>query len=346
MAVQTKWYTTPQAILLFFGLGLLLFISGFGIGKWYGSGSLRNQDEMVFAEFKVGEATHKIYGRDVLPKLDAKLRELEKEKYRLKRQLTEDLIFEKANLPSSGGTAVVSEAIPEAISEAELKKFAADRGLVISKLSPQSRRDLEGNYRIHKVQTGRRSALQSLLESSDTTWNIPLTYHRPKVEVGIGSFPPFKLGRGKGTLVVFGNYHCPNCSSLWTKLDSLNQENRRGANLYVRYRLLDGDSQIVRTSALGGFCASDQGQFASYHKAVVAAPPRELSEFHQIVEKLQIKREIFDTCIAAKSTEARLQRDLLDAVSVGIDSQALAVVNGIPIEAEEPIAEYVTLLGN
>lgn len=338
MATQTKWYSTPQVILLFLGIGVLLFVSGFGIGKWFGSGSLRSQEDLVFAEYKAGEATVKIYGRDVLPKLADRLRDLEREKYRLKREFTESLIFEKASLKTPTE--------PARFSEEELKKFAEQRNLVVSKLSPQQRKDLEGNFRIHKVQASRRSELQSLLDSEETVWNIPITYHRSQIKVGIGSVPAFKFGRGRGTLVVFGNYHCPSCPSLWTKLDSLMQVKGRGANLHIRYRVMDGDAPIVRAAAMGAFCANDQGLYAAYHNAVVAAPPRELSDFHRTLEQLGIKRDIFDSCLAAKATEARLNRDLLDAGAIGIASPTIAVINGTPIEADEPLTEYLTLLGH
>lgn len=336
MADQAKWYSTPQMILLGIGLGILIFISGFGIGKWFGSDSLRNQHDMVFAKVKVGDREVKIYGRDVLPELDEQLRALEREKYRLKRQRTEDLIFDKMNLKKSSETGTTDIAV----SEDELKQFAKQRNINLSKLNSQQRNDLEGNFRILKNQIAKRQEHQALLSQGDSVWKIPLTYHRPKVKAAIGAFPPVKLGQGKGTLVVFANYHCPSCSSLWSKLEVLN------ANLHVRYKVGEGDAPIVRLTALGSFCAHDQGKFVDYHRAMVAAPPQELSDLHRVLEGLQIKREIFDSCMAAKGTDARLQRDVTDAAAVGVSSQTIAVVNDVPIEAEEPIAEYSALLGH
>lgn len=318
-------------VLLGIGIGILIFISGFGIGKWFGSDSLRNQHDVVFADVKVGDKKVKIYGRDVLPALDEQLRSLEREKYRLKRQKTEDLIFEKLNLKKS------TEDV--AVSDDELKQFAKQRNINFSKLNSQQRNDLEGNYRILKAQISKRQEHQTLLSQSESVWKIPLTYHRPKIKAAIGAFPPVKLGQGKGTLVVFANYHCPSCSSLWSKLEVLN------ANLHVRYRLSDGDAPIVRLTALGSFCAHDQGKFVDYHKAMVASPPKELSDLHRTLEGLQIKREIFDSCMAAKGTEARLLRDVTDSAAIGIASQTIAIVNGVPMEAEEPISEYSALLG-
>lgn len=331
MADQAKWYSTPQIILLGIGLGILIFISGFGIGKWFGSDSLRNQHDVVFADVKVGDQEVKVYGRDVLPSLDEQLRALEREKYHLKRQKTEDLIFEKLNLKKSTEDITVSND--------ELKQFAAQRNINFSKLNSQQRNDLEENYRILKAQISKRQEHQALLSQSDSAWKIPLTYHRPKVKAAIGAFPPVKLGRGKGTLVVFANYHCPSCSSLWSKLEALN------ANLHVRYRVSEGDALIVRLTALGSFCAHDQGKFVDYHKAMVAVPPQELSDLHRALEGLQIKREIFDSCMSAKGTEARLLRDVADSTAIGIASQTIAVVNDVPMEADEPIAEYMALLG-
>lgn len=329
-----------KLIPLYFGTGLLVFVIGFGVGNWFGSEDPNAELSALYAQFKdEKQETVKIYGRDVLPQIADQLRGLEREKYRLKRQFVEDFIFESnAQIPATE---------EPSFSDAELKDFATARGLVFSKLNPKQRRDLEGNFRILKTQEQRRQKHQARLAKEDLIWSIPATYHRPKVEVGSGTFPPIPLGRGKGTIVVFANYHCPSCSAVWAKLDNLAKpESSQGAMLRVRYKVNQGDAAIVRQSVLGGFCAHDQGKFAEYHKAVVEAPPQELSDLHRILEGLNIKLDVFDTCLKTRETDAKLTRDLREASLIKIAGQAIAVVNGTPIEAEEPLAEYLVLLGN
>ncbi len=342
MAASIRWYKAPQLVLIYIGLGLLLFLFGFGLGKWFGSESDQNQSDLIFAELKTsGDKTVKIYGRDVLPQLDSQLRGLEREKYRIKRQLVEDLLFEKANL---------EKVTPEVeVSESDLKDFAAQRGQNLAGLTAQRKKDLEGNFRILKSQKAARDAHQAKLAEGEVIWGIPLTYLRPKQSIAIGGLAPVPIGRGNGSIVVFANYHCPTCAGLWRKLGSLSEETRYGGKLHVRFNVSDGDAAIVRIAALGGFCANDQGRFLEYHRAMVASPPSELGEFHRALGTLasagNFSKDIFETCVSAKATEKRLERDVLDAISVGLPGQALAVINGRPIEAEEPLAEFLLLLG-
>ena len=333
-----------EKVMILVGLGLLIFFLGYGLGR---STSRLDEAELVYAEVVSGDQKavgKKIYGRDVLAEIEPSLMQLEREKYRLKRAATEQKLVEVLGLSSSASTEASASEIKSTDTE-ELAEFARQRGVDLRKLTDQQLRDLKGNYLVLKNQLVRREKIKNVLESGAIKWGIVPAYHRPPAEVAAGILTPLSVGSGEHRLVVFANYHCPTCQSLWPKLDEVVKRAGGKLSLHLRYYLQDGDAPVVRQTALAGYCLDEQKKLAEFHQTMRDRAPMDEAELlKRIFEISGVARSAFENCWKARMTEQRLERDIRDGKSLGVSEKAIAVVNGVPLAAQESLAEYLILI--
>lgn len=333
-----------EKIMILVGIGLLIFFLGYGLGR---STSRLNEAELVYAEVVSGDQKavgKKIYGRDVLADIEANLMQLEREKYRIKRAATEQKLVELLGISSSVPSGAPGSETQSSDIE-ELAEFARQRGVDLRKLTDQQLRDLKGNFLVLKSQLARREKIKNVLESGAIKWGIVPSYHRPPSEVAAGILTPLSVGTGEHRVVVFANYHCPTCQSLWPKLDELVKRAGGKLSLHLRYYLQEGDAAVVRQTALAGYCLDEQKKLAEFHQAMRARAPMDEAELlERIFAMPGVARAPFENCWKARMTEQKLERDIRDGKSLGVSEQAISVVNGVSLAAQDSLAEYLILI--
>lgn len=324
-----------EKIMIALGLTLLVFFIGYGLGR---STSQPDESNFVYAEVVGGDMSvvgKKIYGRDVLPEIQESLLDLEREKYRLKRAATEKKL----------STLLNPKPAPETSDLEGLAEFAKERGIDVGKLTERQRRDLEGNFRILKSQLVHKEETQKALAAGNIQWGIVPLYRRQPVEVASGSMTPLVVGNGDHRVVVFANYHCPVCGGLWSKLDELVERSKGKTSVYLRYFVQEGDALIVRQTALAGYCLDEQKRLSDFHRAMREhAPSDEAELLKRVAEIPEVVQSRFEKCWQNRMTEIKLERDLKDGKALEIPEQAIAVVNGVPVPAQESLAEYLILI--
>lgn len=212
-------------------------------------------------------------------------------------------------------------------------------------LSEQQRRDLEGNYRILVKQLAVRDQTKKALAEGKVEWGILPLYHRDPVEVAAGVIAPIVSGSGDHRVVVFANYHCPVCGSLWAKLDELASKSNGKTSIHLRYFVQEGDAWIVKQTAMAGYCLDEQKKLSEFHRSMrERAPVDEADLLKRVSEIPGFAQARFENCWKARLTEQKLERDVKDGQALGLSGQAIAVVNGIPIQAQEPLSEYLILI--
>lgn len=334
-----------ERIMIGLGLSLLVFFLGYGLGQ---STAKLDEGNFVYAEIVDGDAKlvgKKIFGRDVLPEIATGLADLEREKYRLKRAATEKKLAELLRSESDLEKDVSTTAEGAASRQARLADFARERGIDLGKLSEQQRRDLEGNYRILVKQLAVRDQTKKAMAEGKVEWGILPLYHRDPVEVAAGVMAPIVSGTGDHRVVVFANYHCPVCGSLWAKLDELAAKSNGKTSVHLRYFVQEGDAWIVKQTAMAGYCLDEQKKLSEFHRSMrERAPVDEADLLKRVSEIPGFAQARFENCWKARLTEQKLERDFKDGQALGLSGQALAVVNGIPMQAQEPLSEYLILI--
>jgi hypothetical protein len=333
-----------EKIMILVGLGLLVFFLGYGLGR---STSRLDEAELVYAEVVGGDPKSvgkKIYGRDVLAEIEPNLMQLEREKYRLKRAATEQKLVEILGLATNAPSQAAGSETQSSDTE-EIAEFARQRGIDLRKLTDQQLRDLKGKYLVFKNQLARREKVKDSLESGAIKWGIVPSYHRPPSEVAAGILTPLSVGSGEHRVVVFANYHCPTCQSLWPKLDELLKRAGGKVSLHLRFYLQEGDAAVVRQTALAGYCLDEQKKLAEFHQAMRDQAPMDEDELlGRIFAIPGVAKAPFENCLKARMTEQKLERDVRDGKSLGFSEQAISVVNGVSLAAQDSLAEYLVLI--
>lgn len=316
---------------IFFGVALILFLLGYGMGK---RASDIAESDMVFAEVDGS----KIYGRDVLPLVDEQIVELEKSIFRAKRAATEDLIGTLREAKSLKPNTYLTS-----VTDLELNQFAKSRGVQTHRLSEKQRKDLVANFQIHRSHLVKAKERQDFAQSASVQWRIPVLHRKKTVDVRSGELVALGGSNRANRIVIFSNYHCGRCSGFSEKLRIVADAVPEQVSIFQRYIVREGDAQIVEQTVRGGFCADDQKKFLEYHDAVSAAAPVDGAALQALLVSLKFDVEKFNACLVSKNTEARLFRDFEESQRIG--REPTAVVNGHPLPLQEPVDEYLYLLG-
>jgi hypothetical protein len=301
--------------------------------------AIESEADSIFAKTK----SITIYGRDVLPKVQEQIVQHEKEIYRLKRNATEELILAKsAGLEDPGDSVASKGAVPDS----ELLAWAAERGLRLGPLTGKQREDLVANYRIQKRQLEESANRDKLLKQAGVDWLLPVAYRRSVVDAEPGRLMLFKAEAAKNQVILFANFHCGRCARLAAKMRELVASSAADISISLRFSVNPGDAPIVSQTARGAFCAAEQSKFLEYFEAASNHPPVDGQALRALVSDLKIDTSKFETCVADPKTEATLQKDVSAASRIGSSGLPVAVVKGHLIPLQEPIEEYLRLLGH
>lgn len=300
--------------------------------------TVENESETVFAKVS-GQS---IYGRDVLPGIQKQIEDHEKAIFRLKRAATEEALF--AKLPGTGEPSETAKAEGE-IDEAALQAWAGERGLRFGKLTPKQREDLGANYRIQTRHLRASADRRAALNGAGVEWFLRPTYRTTFVKISAAPLSIFSSGDARNIIVLFANFHCGNCANIALKMRELAAAAGEGTSISMRFNIQEGDSPIVARTARAAICARDQKKFAEFFEAASRTPPVDVAALQTITTSLSIDAGKLDSCIDDKTTEATLSKDVEESKRLSASGAPIAVVNGFTIPLQEPLDEYLVLMG-
>ncbi len=140
----------------------------------------------------------------------------------------------------------------------------------------------------------------------------------PQVDFGNPSLGPINA---KLTLVVFGDYQCPSCAAFSLTVQELLVDFPN--DLRVVWKDVPNTSQHpeARNAALAARCADEQGAFWSYHNLLMSSQSAlNGSNYDIFALELGLDRNLFATCLQEKRPNRLIQRDLDEAISLGINA--------------------------
>jgi predicted DsbA family dithiol-disulfide isomerase len=327
--------TQSRNQLMKFAIPLVLFFLGIAVGSWWSSKRLtqKSEDRVVYAIYK----GQKIYGSDVSGKIANDLRQIEKNKYSIKKQAVQDLIQEKNPAPQVDLNSIE-------ITDQELQEFAKARNIVLSKLKGQAKSDVINNFKIHKKMLARNAELQRQMNSEDLEWRIPMTYLSPKVEVGPGKLPEFGAAKGKKTLVLYANYHCPTCREAWGKVKNLQETFKDNLSIHFRFAMNEQETSLPYISAMATFCANEQAKASEMLQSFFQKPPTDFETVMKIAADNGLKTDEFKKCVETKKYKSELEKDFEDSEKIGVRSMNAFFLNGHQVQIQEPLEELTAIL--
>lgn len=135
-------------------------------------------------------------------------------------------------------------------------------------------------------------------------------------------------------LIVFSDYLCPYCRALSHTLDQL--LTRYPKDLQIVYRHFPIHPQADRL-AEAVQCASAQGHFADFHRALFERSTVTLESMRPLAEELGLDRTAFATCLDSERFRARVEQDLAEGNRLVINGTPTLFLNGLRLEGSQSL---------
>lgn len=337
---------------------LLLFIAGVLTGLILGSALsylyLHSRSEFYEDESKNLYAVlngQKIWGKDVLPDIEQDLWDLERSQFRIKKRAVEKVLLDQLNpkkrpVEAFGDESEMQSEIAS-VDNNEFKAFLDLRQISLKGLKPKQIQDLKANFLIHNKMMEEKKREQALLEAAKIEWYLPIKFNQPPVSLDPGGVFFEGPADAKKRMVVFFNYHCPQCAKTDERIQALLEKS--AGSLKVEYRpvALEREEDSSYQAVLASLCASEQPKsWRAFHKHLLLNQARQDTDFVKIAQQLKLDSAQFQKCFQGKAVHERLQKEVQVIQSLGRHKLPLLIANGYrvaPAESNEFLESALNL---
>ena len=137
------------------------------------------------------------------------------------------------------------------------------------------------------------------------------------------------------TLTLFTDFECPYCKQIIPLLEEVLAKNPKTVKLAFKNMPLKFH-KMAEPSAKAALAANEQGKFWPFHDRVFAESKLSDETLTKIAKDLGLDMSRFEKDMASPSTQARLQKDLIDAQSAGVTGTPTVFINGRTPKARTP----------
>lgn len=302
---------------------------------------------------KLAEVNGAVITREEVERSAGKeLRALRQQLYRMERQKLDEHI---------GAVLLTREANNRGISVATLLEQEINH-----KVAPVSNEDVRKFYETHKARLPvelekvrdqiRDHLQQQRLEAQKiayletlrakakiTTYLKPPPIHRAIVSV---TGAPFKGAENAAvTMVKFEDFHCPFCRTVQPTLTQLLAKYDGKLRLVHKDLPLDALHPEARQAAEAARCARDQGKFWEYHDMLYTNPTKGTADVLKAhAKQLKLNLETFDSCLSGGRHKAAVEKDVAEAVKLGITGTPAFFINGREISGAQSIDAFSAII--
>jgi protein-disulfide isomerase len=293
-----------------------------------------------------------VTSEEVESALGAQFAQLEEQIYQLKRQQLESLIAERL---------LANEAARRGVSTQAL--LGAE---ITAKAAPVTDQDVENFYQTNKAQIGavldanlraritsylqnqrlearREEFLQTLRAQAKVVINLPPPQFRLKTST---EGAPFR-GRDRApvTIIEFSDFHCPFCNKAQTALAQVMARYGDRVKLVYRNFPIDQLHPQARRAAEAAACANDQGKFWAYHDQLYAAgADASPDRLKALAQAAGLNIQAFDQCLSSGKQRQAVQKDVDEAVRLGIGGTPAFIINGRWLSGAQPLESFVRVI--
>lgn len=149
-------------------------------------------------------------------------------------------------------------------------------------------------------------------------------------------------------IIEYADFQCPYCRLYWQQTEpQIIETYVKTGKVYYQYRSVGAFlGEESANAAEAAYCAGDQGKFWEYHDTLFKNGTGEnVGDFTK--EKLSgyaaalgLDKATFDTCLNGGKYGPRVQQDVNQAKSDGVQATPTFIVNGQKIEGAQPFAVF------
>jgi protein-disulfide isomerase len=290
--------------------------------------------------------------KDLEGALGARLSKLEEQIYDLKRQELDSLIARRLFAQEAAKRGISVPALLDAevtakvslVTEKEIEDFYQANKARMRGDDTEVRQKIRAFLQQQKL-TGRREAF---VESLRSQGKVVVRLQPPpaiRVEVSTEGAPIRGAAGAPVTVVEFSDFECPFCKQTHPTLKQLLERYPDKVRLAYRDFPLDSIHPQARRAAEAARCAQDQGKFWEYHDALFTQSPQlALEDLRRYAGQVGIDVTKFDSCLAAGTHKAAVQRDLDEGNRLGITGTPAFFVNGRTLTGAQPLEAFTRLI--
>ena len=288
--------------------------------------------------------------------LDASLRrplsQLNQQIYNLKRQKLDELIdaqlvTEEAKRRGLSVAALLEQELAgktHSVSEEAIRAFYAknkDRLPVeLDKVHDQIRDYLNKQSQ----ETRKKEFFKTLHAKAKVT-----TYLKPppalRAEVPIDGASIRGAENARVTIIKFEDFQCPFCKAAQPTIKDLLKKYDGKVRLLHKDLPLEDLHPLARQAAEAARCAGDQGKFWEYHDNLYSYSPKLSAEdLRSYAKEAGLNVESFEQCFASGKYRGAVQKDLNDAVQLGLTGTPAFFINGREISGNQPLEAFAAII--
>jgi protein-disulfide isomerase len=146
-------------------------------------------------------------------------------------------------------------------------------------------------------------------------------------------------------MVKFEDFHCPFCAKIQPVFAEL--LSRYDGKLRIVHRDFPIDSlhPAARKVHEAARCANEQGKFWAYHDVVYAnAPKAEPADLKFYAKTVGLDVQAFEQCLSGGKFKTAVQKDVDEAMALGITGTPAFFINGRELSGAQPIEQFIRII--
>ncbi len=282
--------------------------------------------------------------------LAAQLSKLEEQIYTLKRQRLDSMIVERLIAKEAAKRGVSEAALLDAevtskvglVTEQEINAFYQANNLV--KDDDATRREqVRSRLQSQKIAAQREAFVRALRSQAKVA-----VYLTPppvsRLQVNVDGAPFVGAKNAPVTIVEFADYHCPFCQRVEDTVGQVLSRYGDRVRLVWRDYPIDNLHPQARKAHEAARCATAQGKFWQYHKALYAGAAKQPDQLPAVAQETGLDMASFKACVADGKNQAAVQKDVEEGQRLDVTGTPTFFINGRALVGAQPLEAFVRMI--
>jgi protein-disulfide isomerase len=165
-----------------------------------------------------------------------------------------------------------------------------------------------------------------------------------RIQVNVDGAPFVGATVAPVTIVEFSDFHCPFCQRAEDTIGQILSRYGDRVRLIWRDYPIDNLHPQSRQAHEAARCASDQGKFWPYHKALFAGPPKPPDQLPAVAQETGLDMASFKACVASGKHQAAVQQDIEEGKRLDVTGTPTFFINGRLLAGAQPLEAFVRVI--
>ena len=288
-----------------------------------------------------------LIGEDKMDFFELKKREYELKMDRVNRLITEKMIGAEAKKANMSLEDYVNKSVIKGdvkISDAEIKKFIADKKIPESQVNDQ----IKERTKAFMANEKRQNTIQAYIAKLTKSNPVEVYFEKPKMDVKVeaGNAPLLGKKNAKIQIVEFSDFQCPFCSRAAETVHEVKKKYGDKVAISFKHFPLPMHKD-ARPAAEASMCVNEQStdKFWKYHDLLFKAQDKmDAAALEANAKTVGADVAKFKACLESKKYAQLVADDIAYGEKVGVRSTPTFFVNGQIINGAVPLEQFAEII--